>query len=58
MPQTRLAYETGDWTPTEGAITEALYEGYVVQSVVVPGAKFHPEPHPDRSSMPFQRDSS
>jgi hypothetical protein len=37
-----LAYETRDWTPTDKAITEALYEGYEVQSVVVPGAKPHP----------------
>jgi P-loop containing NTP hydrolase pore-1/C-terminal domain on Strawberry notch homologue len=37
-----LAYETRDWTPTDKAITEALYEGYEVQSVVIPGAKPHP----------------
>jgi hypothetical protein len=37
-----LAYEIRDWTPTDQAITEALYEGYEVQSVVIPGAKPHP----------------
>jgi hypothetical protein len=37
-----LAYETRDWTPTYRTITEALYEGYEVQSVVISGAKPHP----------------
>jgi len=37
-----LAYETRDWTPAAKTITEALYEGYEVQSVVIPGAQPHP----------------
>jgi hypothetical protein len=38
-----LSYETHDWTAPAGqAITEALYEGYTVQSVVIPGTKRHP----------------
>ena len=35
-----LAYETVDWTPAEGGrITEALYEGYALQSIRIPGAQ-------------------
>src|SRR3546814_12811605 len=37
-----LDYATRDWTPAGKSITEALYEGYEVQSVVLPGAKPHP----------------
>ena len=38
-----LAYETIDWTPAEGGrITEALYEGYGLQSIRIPGAQAHP----------------
>jgi hypothetical protein len=39
----QLTYEPCDWTPGEGGrITEALYEGYVLQSIRVPGAQPHP----------------
>ena len=39
-----LAYETSDWTPRGEAcrISEALYEGYALQSIRIPGAKPHP----------------
>ena len=38
-----LAYETIDWAPAEaGRITEALYEGYALQSIRIPGAVPHP----------------
>ncbi|SDR63397.1 C-terminal domain on Strawberry notch homologue [Rhizobiales bacterium GAS113] len=38
-----LAYETVDWKPAEsGRITEALYEGYSLQSIRIPGAQAHP----------------
>ena len=38
-----LVYEPCDWTPAEGArISDALYEGYVLQSIRIPGAKPHP----------------
>jgi predicted RNA methylase len=38
-----LAYETVDWAPAEsGRITEALYEGYGLQSIRIPGSQAHP----------------
>ena len=38
-----LAYEPCDWTPAEGSrITEALYEGFSLQSIRIPGAVPHP----------------
>src|SRR3546814_352570 len=37
-----LDYATCDWTPAGKSITEALYEGYEVQSVVIAGASPHP----------------
>ena len=38
-----LDYETVDWTPPEGArLTDALYEGYVLQSIRIPGSQAHP----------------
>ena len=38
-----LTYETVDWTPVEGGhITEALYEGYGLQSIRIPGSQAHP----------------
>jgi predicted RNA methylase len=38
-----LAYEPCDWTPTPGGrLTEALYEGYTLQSIRIPGARPHP----------------
>ena len=40
---TELAYETVDWKPAEGgSLTEALYEGYELQSIRIPGAQSHP----------------
>jgi predicted RNA methylase len=38
-----LTYETVDWAPIEGGhITEALYEGYGLQSIRIPGSQAHP----------------
>ena len=38
-----LAYEPCDWAPAEGCrLTEALYEGYALQSIRIPGARPHP----------------
>lgn len=38
-----LGYEPCDWTPAEsGHITDALYEGYSLQSIRMPGAQAHP----------------
>jgi predicted RNA methylase len=38
-----LAYEAVDWTPAEGdRLTEALYEGYGLQSIRIPGSQAHP----------------
>ncbi|KAF0097326.1 MAG: putative methylase/helicase [Rhodospirillaceae bacterium] len=40
---TELAYETVDWKPAEGgSLTEALYEGYDLQSIRIAGARSHP----------------
>ena len=40
---TEVAYEVVNWTPTDAsAITDALYEGYTLQSIRVPGAQAHP----------------
>ena len=40
---TELAYETVDWKPAEGgSLTEALYEGYDLQSIRIAGALPHP----------------
>ncbi len=40
---TQLAYETVDWKPAEGgSLTEALYEGYELQSIRIAGAQPHP----------------
>jgi hypothetical protein len=40
---TELAYETVDWKPAEGGgLTEALYEGYDLQSIRIAGARPHP----------------
>ena len=39
-----LAYETVDWAPAEsGRITEALYEGYGLQSIRIPGLSAAPD---------------
>ncbi len=38
-----LTYETVDWMPVEGGhITEALYEGYGLQAIRIPGSQAHP----------------
>jgi len=38
-----LAYEAVDWAPGQsGRITEALYEGYGLQSIRIPGSMSHP----------------
>ena len=38
-----VAYDTVDWTPeTGGHITDALYEGYVLQSIRISGSQPHP----------------
>ena len=38
-----LDYETVDWHPSEGArLTDAIYEGYCLQSLRIPGAQSHP----------------
>jgi predicted RNA methylase len=38
-----LSYETIDWAPVKGGhITEALYEGYGLQSIRIPGSQAHP----------------
>src|SRR3984893_11518258 len=38
-----LAYEAVDWAPAQsGRITEALYEGYGLQSIRIPGSASHP----------------
>ncbi|GAA5265274.1 protein strawberry notch [Acidiphilium sp. MT5] len=38
-----LTYDTLDWAPAEGRpITEALYEGYGLQSIRIPGSQAHP----------------
>ncbi|MCC8430098.1 strawberry notch family protein [Reyranella aquatilis] len=40
---TQLAYETVDWRPVKGgSLTEALYEGYELQSIWIAGARPHP----------------
>jgi len=38
-----LSYESIDWTPAAGGnLTEALYEGYGLQSIRIPGSQAHP----------------
>ncbi|MBZ0228717.1 MAG: strawberry notch family protein, partial [Bauldia sp.] len=38
-----LSYETCEWHPLEGArLTDAIYEGYSLQSIRIPGAQPHP----------------
>ena len=40
---TEVAYEPVDWTPTNASqISDALYEGYALQSIRIPGAQVHP----------------
>jgi predicted RNA methylase len=38
-----LIFETIDWTPSDaGSLSDAIYEGYSLQSIGIPGAKPHP----------------
>jgi predicted RNA methylase len=37
-----LAYTTRDWSPPEGAMGEAIYEAYALQTVLIDGACPHP----------------
>ncbi|MBE0577945.1 strawberry notch family protein [Devosia sp.] len=38
-----LDYETIDWSPVEnGSLTEAIYEGYALEAIQIPGAQDHP----------------
>ena len=37
-----LAYEAVDWSPSVGALTAALYDEYLLQSIRIPGARPHP----------------
>jgi protein strawberry notch len=38
-----FTYETVEWTPPEGVrLTDALYEGYGLQSIRIPGSHAHP----------------
>ncbi len=40
---TELSYDIVDWKPAEGgSLTEALYEGYELQSIRIAGARPHP----------------
>ena len=42
-PSVELAYETVDWAPTErGNLSDAIYEGYALQSIRIPDAMPHP----------------
>ena len=42
-PVVELAYETVDWAPTErGSLSDAIYEGYALQSIRIPDAMPHP----------------
>jgi len=47
-----LSYEACDWTPAEGrTISDALYEGYTLQSVRLPAATPHPTPLVQSAAM-------
>ena len=47
-----LAYDTIDWAPDEaGQLTEALYEGYTLQSIRISGAQVHPTKLVQSASM-------
>jgi predicted RNA methylase len=37
----KLTYETVDWKPAEGRLSEALYEDYALQSIRISGAHAH-----------------
>jgi predicted RNA methylase len=37
-----LAYATRDWSPPDGAMGEAIYEAYALQTVAIDGAHPHP----------------
>ncbi len=43
LAATEVAYERVDWAPTNAShISDALYEGYALQSIRIPGAQAHP----------------
>jgi hypothetical protein len=47
-----LAYETADWKPAAGGcITDALYEGYALQSIRIAGSQTHPTRLVESSAM-------
>ena len=47
-----LAYDTIEWAPAEGGqLTEALYEGYTLQSIRIAGAQVHPTKLVQSASM-------
>lgn len=47
-----LRYAVRDWSPPAGdRITDALYEGYLLQSIAIEGAKPHPTPLVQSASM-------
>lgn len=37
-----LDYETVDWTPRDGGLSDSIYEAYALQSIRIPGAQPHP----------------
>jgi predicted RNA methylase len=42
-PSVELAYETIDWAEGQGGqLSDALYEGYALQAIRIPGARPHP----------------
>lgn len=49
---TELGYETVDWKPaSRGDLTEALYEGYDLQSIRIAGSQAHPTPLVQSAAM-------
>jgi hypothetical protein len=46
-----LAYETLEWAPVEGGLTDSLYEPYRLQAIRIPGAQPHPTPLVQSAAM-------
>nr|WP_261370971.1 strawberry notch family protein [Sphingobium sp. B2] len=46
-----LAYETCDWPPPAGGLSEGIYEPYALQSLRIPEAKPHPTPLVQSAAM-------
>lgn len=46
-----VAYETVDWAPPEGQLSESIYEPYALQSITIPGALPHPTPLVQSAAM-------